>query len=93
VERGTSSMLHAVHLGQLSVRSLDEYEHAAYTIATTPALAAELKQHLAAVRSTAPLFDTAMWVRHWEQAIAMMAALEHVGRRPQHVIVRAIRKR
>ena len=66
--RVATSLLHAVQLGQLSVDNPESYTQLAIDLARAPGEIARLKDHLRAVRSTAPLFDPRRYCRHLEAA-------------------------
>ncbi|MFE8643469.1 tetratricopeptide repeat protein [Sphingomonas sp. NCPPB 2930] len=66
--RVASSLLHAVGLPELVTTTPSAYEALAVRMATDPALLASLRQRLQEYRMDAPLFDTARFARHLEQA-------------------------
>lgn len=82
VGRMAASMLHAVGLPELVVKSLAEYEALAVDIARDPERCAALKAKLAHNRQIYPLFDTARFVRHLEAAYSKMWQDHRAGRRP-----------
>ena len=73
----------AVGMPELVTTSLAEYEALALKIATDPALCAELKQKLARNRQTHPLFDTARFTRHLEEAYTTMVDILRRGESPR----------
>src|SRR5262249_11191597 len=70
--RVAASLLHAVGLPELIVSDLASYEALALKLVNTPALLSELKARLKANRDTEPLFDSARFKRHLEEAYIMM---------------------
>jgi protein O-GlcNAc transferase len=64
--RVASSLLKAIGLPQLIAADLCAYEERAVQLATDTEALFTLRQQLAAQRHTAPLFDTARWVRSFE---------------------------
>lgn len=62
------SLLNAVGLPELITQTHDAYEALALELAENPERLAEVKDKLAQNRSAAPLFDTAGFVRHIEDA-------------------------
>jgi predicted O-linked N-acetylglucosamine transferase (SPINDLY family) len=70
--RVAASALTAAGLPELVMHSLAEYEQQALALAQQPARLAELRTRLAAQRSSVPLFDTALYTRHLEQAFHTM---------------------
>ena len=77
-----ASLLHAVGLPELATDSFAAYEALALRLATAPALLADVRQRLAANRTSAPLFDIARYTRHLEAACAGMAARAREGLPP-----------
>ncbi len=75
--RVAASLLHAVGLPELVTQSLSEYEAMALRLASEPQALEFLRNHLVAVRSSAPLFDAAGFTAHLE------AAYEHMHHRWQ----------
>ena len=70
--RVAASLLRAVGLPELVTENLAEYEALALKLARDPALLGQIKAKLAANRSTHPLFDTARYTRHLENAYETM---------------------
>jgi predicted O-linked N-acetylglucosamine transferase (SPINDLY family) len=70
--RVAASLLHAVGLGDLVTRSLDEYETLALRLASDPEQLATAKTRLGANRDMTPLFDTAGYTRQLEAAYLTM---------------------
>jgi predicted O-linked N-acetylglucosamine transferase (SPINDLY family) len=67
--RVASSLLRAVGLDDLVTGSDSEYEALALGLAQDPDRLAAVRRKLAANRKTAPLFDTALYTRHFEAGI------------------------
>ena len=70
--RVAASLLQAVEMPELIMRSLEEYEEWAVRLATRPAELAALREKLAYNRLRTPLFDTARFARHLERAYEML---------------------
>ena len=87
--RVSASLLSAVGCPELITGDLGEYETLARKIATTPALARELRARLASARRTAPLFDTTRYCRDLESAYIGMWERRQRGETPQHFSVEA----
>jgi predicted O-linked N-acetylglucosamine transferase (SPINDLY family) len=66
--RVATSLLHTVHLGQLSVDNPESYTRLAIDLGRAPGEIARLKNQLFAVRATTPLFDPRRYCRHLEAA-------------------------
>jgi protein O-GlcNAc transferase len=89
--RVATSLLHAVGLGHLSVETPEAYERLAIELARTPSIVADLKAHLHRARSTAPLFDTALFCRHLEAAYIEIYARHERGESPSTLWVERVR--
>lgn len=87
VSRVAASLLHAVGLPELVAPSLEAYEALALSLAQDPQRLTALKAHLAAVRASAPLFDTATYTRNLDTAYLRMHALHHAGKPPEAIVV------
>ncbi len=85
--RVATSLLHAVGLGSLSVGSREEYVRLAVELARDAAHLARLRAHLQEVRPRAPLFDTARYCRHLEDAYAEICARHRRGEPPADIWV------
>jgi predicted O-linked N-acetylglucosamine transferase (SPINDLY family) len=85
--RVAASLLMAVGLPDLIVSTISDYERLAVALATDPAQLGQLRQKLAANRDRAPLFDTARFARHLEDAYTQMYARHHAGLPPDHITV------
>lgn len=87
--RVAASLLGAIGLPELVTSSQTDYERLAIELATQPDRLAALRRKLADNRLTTPLFDTARFTRHLEQAYAAMHARRKAGQRPGHIVVPA----
>ncbi|HKF97278.1 MAG TPA: tetratricopeptide repeat protein [Steroidobacteraceae bacterium] len=85
--RVSASLLNALRCPELVTANLHEYEALAQRIATTPALAGELRARLESTRVTTPLFDTARYCRDLESAYISMWERCQRGEAPQHFAV------
>lgn len=85
--RMAASLLKAVGLPELVTTSLDDYEALAVELAQNPARARALKHKLAANRASAPLFKTARFTSHLEEAYSQMVARARAGQPPDHIYV------
>lgn len=85
--RVASSVLHAIGLPELIAASTEAYEALAIAQATQPGQLQHLKQKLAANRLTTPLFDTARYTRHLEDAYTQMHTRHLGGLVPEHLTV------
>jgi protein O-GlcNAc transferase len=92
VSRMAASMLHAVGLPELVAESLSHYEALALKVAADPAFSASLKQRLAHNRNTLPLFDTARFTRHIENAYVTMWQRSRRGLPPASFAVEPIER-
>jgi protein O-GlcNAc transferase len=88
--RVAASLLTAVGLPELITNNLEQYEELAIHLAHSPAELSQLKQKLAANRTTYPLFDTPRFTRNLEQAYRAMWETYAAGKLPQAIDVREI---
>jgi predicted O-linked N-acetylglucosamine transferase (SPINDLY family) len=79
--RVAASLLHAAGLDDLVTSSLADYEAKALSLARNPADLAALKLRVAQARHS-PLFDTARFTRHLEQAFVAMVERSEAGEAP-----------
>jgi protein O-GlcNAc transferase len=77
--RIAASLLHAAGLPELVTYSPRAYLDVATRLARDAGRRAALKQRLADNRQTAPLFDTALYVRHLERGFEAMMARQQSG--------------
>lgn len=83
--RVATSLLNAVGLPELAVRTQREYEEMAIHLATHPAELALLKNKLLKNKPTAPLFNTQQYTRHLEDAFRAMFDRYKQGLDPDHI--------
>ena len=89
--RVAASLLHAIGLGDLVTRSLEEYEGLALLLANDPERLADIRARLAANRDKTPLFDTAGYTRGLESAYLTMWERHLKGEPPASFTVEAQR--
>ncbi|MDZ4736963.1 MAG: hypothetical protein SGJ07_11520 [Rhodospirillaceae bacterium] len=87
--RVAASLLHAAELPELVTYSPNAYRDLAIKLARDPERLAALKQRLVASRTTAPLFDTGLYVRHLERGFESMMARHARGETPAPIVVEA----
>ncbi|MCC6888009.1 MAG: tetratricopeptide repeat protein [Hyphomicrobiales bacterium] len=85
--RVAASLLRAIHLPELVVGSLAEYEALALALARDPERLTDIRRRLAANRMTAPLFDTDRFRRHIECAYTLMVERHRQGHAPHSFAV------
>jgi predicted O-linked N-acetylglucosamine transferase (SPINDLY family) len=78
--RMAGSLLNAVGLPELVVRSLEEYETLALKLARNPFILASIKEKLARNRDTCALFNTERFTRHIEAAYSLMCERTRLGK-------------
>lgn len=81
--RVAASLTAAAGLPEMAVDDREAYVAAALRLAADPAALTALKDRLAALRLTCPLFDDARFARHLEAAFAAMHADRLAGRQPR----------
>ena len=70
--RVAASLLNAIGLPEMVTETQDDYEALAITLASTPAKLNKLKEKLERNRLSTPLFDTALFTIHIEEAYTKM---------------------
>jgi len=85
--RVAASLLNAINLAELITTTQAQYELLAIELATNPERLSQIKQTLARNRLTTPLFDTALFAQHIEEAYTQMVARYHAGLPPDHLYV------
>ena len=85
--RVAASLLSAVDMPELIATTSDAYEDLAIQLATSPARLSQLRKKLEHNRSVAPLFNTALFARHIEDACAQMYERYHADLPPDHIFV------
>ncbi len=87
--RVAASLLRAIGLPELITTSRQEYESVALALAHDPAALTAIRMRIAANRLTQPLFDTARYTMHLEQAYQAMWQRYAEGLPPDHIFVEA----
>jgi predicted O-linked N-acetylglucosamine transferase (SPINDLY family) len=85
--RVSASLVTAIGLPELIVRSPNEYRALAVRLANDRAALGQIRDRLAANRLTTPLFDSRLFVRHLEAAYAAMWRRAVAGYPPDHIDV------
>jgi protein O-GlcNAc transferase len=85
--RVSTSLVTAIELPELIVRSPNEYRALAVRLANDRAALGQIRDRLAANRLTTPLFDSRLFVRHLEAAYAAMWRRAVAGYPPDHIDV------
>ncbi|MFU7529263.1 tetratricopeptide repeat protein [Qipengyuania sp. ASV99] len=85
--RVASSLLHAVGLPELVTHDDAEYKRLILRLAQDPAGLAAIRAKLAANRLSAPLFNTAMYTRHFEAGMEAALARYRQGLPPADITV------
>jgi predicted O-linked N-acetylglucosamine transferase (SPINDLY family) len=85
--RVAASLLNAVGLPELINATQEQYEAMAVALAGNAARLAELKEKLSRNRLTTPLFDTARFTEHLEDAYTQMYQRHQAGLSPEHIYV------
>lgn len=88
--RVAASQLQAVGLPELITDSLHDYERRAVELAHDPQALALLRARLEENRLSYPLFDTARFTRHLEQAYRMMWDVYRAGDPPRNLYIPAL---
>jgi predicted O-linked N-acetylglucosamine transferase (SPINDLY family) len=89
VARVAASLLRAIGLPELVATSQEDYESQAIELGRNPARLAELRSRLDRNRETAPLFDSARFVRNLENGYSQIHARRRAGLPPEDVVVAA----
>jgi predicted O-linked N-acetylglucosamine transferase (SPINDLY family) len=87
--RVSASLLRAIGLPELITPTVVDYEQAAVALATCPDKLGAIRRRLEDNRLTAPLFDTALFTKHLEEAYIAMIQRHRSGFPPDHIAVRA----
>jgi len=87
--RAAASLLTTVGLSELITYTAEEYEVLAIELAGNPEKLTRFKTHLIQVRSTTPLFNTALFARHIESAFEKAYDRYHAGLPPDHISIEA----
>lgn len=89
VSRVAASVLSAIRLTELITSTEQEFESLAIELANDRKELDRIKKKLAAARTTAPLFDVALFTRHIEKAYEMMLERFRAKLAPDHIDVPA----
>jgi predicted O-linked N-acetylglucosamine transferase (SPINDLY family) len=84
-----ASLLTALGLPELVADSLEDYESKALYLARHPHNMVSLREKLAVLRGTSPLFDTARYTRHLESAYTAMSTRYRDGLPPAALCIEA----
>ena len=82
-----SSIVNAVNLPELITNSQEDYESLAIELATNPDKLRVIKEKLAGNLTTAPLYDTKLFVKNIESAYTQMYERHHKGLEPDHIYI------
>ena len=82
-----ASILNSLNLPELITHSLEEYESLAIELATNPEKMQAIKDKLASNLTTAPLYNTKLFVKNLESAYTTMYERYHEGLEPDHIYV------
>jgi protein O-GlcNAc transferase len=82
-----ASLLTAIGLPELITPTPAQYEALAVELATSPTRLSEIRETLHRNRLTAPLFDTARFTKHLEDAYCEMYGRHQEGLSPEHIFV------
>jgi predicted O-linked N-acetylglucosamine transferase (SPINDLY family) len=85
--RVAGSLLNAIDLPELITTTDEAYENLALDLATNPQKLQAIKEKLLANRATKPLFDTALYTRHLEEAYRKIYDLYYEGAKPEHIFI------
>ena len=85
--RVSASILNAVGLSELAVRTAAEYEQMAIRFGRDPELLSQVRRKLSENRDNAPLFDTERFARNLERAYETMWEIYLSGEKPKTFIV------
>lgn len=85
--RMAASLLRSVELDELITESLDAYEALAIKLASNPIKLNELRQRLHNHLSSAPVFNTKRFTRHFEKGLELAVERSRNGLKPDHIFV------
>ena len=85
--RVAGSLLNAIDLPELITTTKEAYEILALDLATNPQKLQAIKDKLLANRDTKPLFDTALFTQHLEEAYRKIYDLYYEGAKPEHIVI------
>jgi predicted O-linked N-acetylglucosamine transferase (SPINDLY family) len=81
------SLLRAIGLPELITHAVTEYEALAFALATDRSRLAELRERLSGNRRSHPLFDTARFTKHLEQAYRAMQVRVDAAQSADHIVI------
>jgi predicted O-linked N-acetylglucosamine transferase (SPINDLY family) len=84
-----ASLLNAVGLGELVTTSERDYFELALALARDPQKLAAIRARLQSSRTTAPLFDSAQFTRHFEAGLDLAYQRYLEGQAPADIVVQA----
>jgi len=87
--RVCAGLLTVAGLPELITETLDDYEDLAVALAVDPARLAQIRTHVGGEVRKSPLFDTARYTRHFEQALRTMVEISRSGGPPRSFAVEA----
>ena len=85
--RVAASLLKAVNLENLITYSIEDYITLAINIASNPVMHSQIKLNLEENLRTCPLFNSALYVKHFEKAMFEVMARYHGGLSPDHIYI------
>ena len=85
--RVAASLLNAVGLPELITQTPEQYEALAVELASSPTRLSEVRQRLNTNRTKTPLFDTALFAKHLEEAYRQMYEKYQAGSRPGPIAI------
>jgi predicted O-linked N-acetylglucosamine transferase (SPINDLY family) len=85
--RVSASLLNAIGLSELITITQVEYENLAIKLATSPNDLQSIKEKLSTNKSTKPLFDSSLFVKHIEQAYIEMHDRYQSSLPPEHIYI------
>jgi predicted O-linked N-acetylglucosamine transferase (SPINDLY family) len=86
--REAASVINAVNLPELITTTKEEYESLAIELATHPEQLKIIKDKLVHNLSSAPLYDTSLFTKHFESAYKAIYDRYHQGLEPDHIYVK-----
>lgn len=87
VSRVAGSLLHTAGLPELITETAEDYERTALELALKPERLAHLKARLSTAKDTSPLFDSARFARHLNDAFELIWRRYEQGLPPGHIEV------
>ena len=85
--REAASILTSMNLPELITNTPEEYEALAIELATHPEKLKAIKDKLTSNLTTAPLYNTKLFVKNLESAYTTMYERHHEGLEPDHIYV------